>query len=199
MKAFRDRENRLILTYWTMNTGEEFYTCDLSYLPLNSNNQVDDYGCTFVATGNLNFQEAGTSVIFDAKPGDAFNTRPQKSIKITALEDNCRWCYALSFDSLGTTNACTDPNSSYVSSGKRLTGESIKTPAGQEIEVSDPDKDIYIANPFLDTPANTLLYRNPDDQYFTNMETGKFYKIEKGNSIIIQSTIDGYIPKVYYQ
>jgi hypothetical protein len=160
-KNFRDSKNKLLLSYWTMNKGEIFITCDLSKtsLELGEDNQIEDYGCTFVAEGSFTFQEIGTDTITTVYAGDCFNRRPQKAVLITAIEDNTHWCYSLHVNQ---------------------------------------NKDLYLANPIYKSELNTITYKSPTQENFTNLNFGKYLRIKKGEVFEIQSVIDTYIPKLYY-
>jgi hypothetical protein len=199
-KNFRDSKNKLLISYWSMNKGETFITCDLSKtsLQLGSDNQIEDYGCTFVTTGSYTIQEIGTDTITTIHAGDSLNRRPLKSILITALEDNSKWCYSLHVNSLFTTNESEGVEWECPSSAKTLNGEQIKISAGETIQLLDKTKDIYIANPICDSELNTITYKSSSENNFTNLNFGKYLKIKKGEVFNIQSTIDTYIPKLYY-
>lgn len=199
-KNFRDNKNKLLLSYWTMNKGEIFITCDLSKttLALGKDNQIEDYGCTFATEGSFTFQEVGTGIISTVYAGDSFNRRPQKAVIITALEDNSKWCYSLHFNSLFTTNESEGVEWECPSSAKTLNGEQIKISAGETIEVVDNNKDLYLANPIYKSELNTITYKSPTQESFTNLNYGKYLRIKKGEVFNIQSTIDTYIPKLYY-
>lgn len=199
-KNFRDSKNKLLISYWSMNKGETFITCDLSKtkLELGKDNQIEDYGCTFATTGSYTIQEMGTDTITTIYAGDSLNRRPLKSILITALEDNSKWCYSLHFNSLFTTNETEGIEWECPSSAKTLNGEQIKISAGETIEVVDNDKDLYLANPIYNSEVNTITYKNTSQNNFTSLNFGKYLKIKKGEVFNIQSTIDTYIPKLYY-
>jgi hypothetical protein len=198
MKNFRDSRSKLFLTYWNMNAGEVFATCDLSVIPIEDDNQIEDYGCTFVTSGSLTYQEIKTDVITTVYAGDVLNRRPQKSIIIKALEDNSNWCYSLHFDSIFTTNKDEGINWQSSTTPKVINGEQIKISAGEIITIVDQDKNIYIANPIYDSEPNTISYKNSEEEIFTSLDFGKYLKIEQGKTFNIQSTLDTYLPKVYY-
>ena len=199
-KNFRDSKNKLLISYWSMNKGETFITCDLSKtsLELGEDNQIEDYGCTFVAEGSFTFQEIGTDTITTVYAGDCFNRRPQKAVLITAIEDNTHWCYSLHVNSLFTTNESEGVEWECPSSAKTLNGEQIKISAGETIEVVDKNKDLYLANPIYKSELNTITYKSPTQENFTNLNFGKYLRIKKGEVFEIQSVIDTYIPKLYY-
>ena len=199
-KNFRDNKNKLFITYWTMNKGEIFITCDLSNtgLELGEDNQIEDYGCTFVTEGSFTFQEIGTDTITTVYAGDSFNRRPSKAVLITALEDNTNWCYSLHYDSLFTSNQSQEIDWECLNSPKIINGEQIKITVGERIELVDNDKDIYIANPIYKSELNTISYKNSSQENFTSLNFGKYLKIKKGEVFNIQSTVDTYIPKFYY-
>ena len=199
-KNFRDSKNKLLISYWTMNKGEIFITCDLSKtkLELGEDNQIEDYGCTFATTGSYAIQEIGTDTITTIRAGDSLNRRPSKSILITALEDNSKWCYSLHVNSLFTTNESEGTEWECPNNARTLYGEQIKISAGETIELLDNDKDIYIVNPLYESKLNTITYKSPSQENFTNLNYGKYLRIKKGEVFNIQSTIDTYIPKLYY-
>jgi len=198
MKNFRDSRSKLFLTYWNMNAGEVFTTCDLSVIPIEDDNQIEDYGCTFVTSGSFTYQEMGTDVITTVYAGDVLNRRPQKSIIIKALEDNSNWCYSLHFDSLFTTNEDEGINWESLTTPRVINGEQIKISAGETITIVDDDKDIYIANPIYDSEPNTISHKSLEKDSFTSLNFGKYLKIGQGKPFELQSTIDTYIPKIYY-
>lgn len=198
MKNFRDSRSKLFLTYWNMNAGEIFTTCDLSVIPIEDDNQIEDYGCTFVTSGSFTYQEMGTDVITTVYAGDVLNRRPQKSIIIKALEDNSNWCYSLHFDSLFTTNEDEGINWESLTTPRVINGEQIKISAGETITIVDDDKDIYIANPIYDSEPNTISHKSLEKDSFTSLNFGKYLKIGQGKPFELQSTIDTYIPKIYY-
>jgi hypothetical protein len=198
MKNFRDSKNKLFLTYWNMNAGEVFTTCDLSVIAIEDDNQIEDYGCTFVTSGSFTYQEMGTDVITTVYAGDVLNRRPQKSIIIKALEDNSNWCYSLHFDSIFTTSESEGIFRECLTTPKVLNGEQIKISAGELITIVDNDKDIYIANPIYNSEPNTISYKSLEEDNFTSLNFGKYLKIKQGKIFNIQSTLDIYIPKVYY-
>lgn len=199
-KNFRDNKSKLLISYWNMSKGETFITCDLSKtgIKLGDDNQIQDYGCTFATTGSYRYQEIGSETATTVYAGDSFNRRPLKSVLITALEDNSRWCYALHYDSLFTTDEARGLYWDCPNTPKVLQGEQIKIMAGETINFLDNDKDVWIANPIYDTELTAISYRSGDSETFTNLIYGKYLKIEKGKSIDIQSSIDTYIPKLYY-
>jgi hypothetical protein len=199
-KNFRDSKNKLLISYWSMNKGETFITCDLSKtsLELGEDNQIEDYGCTFLTQGSFNYQEIGTDTITTVYAGDCFNRRPQKAVLITAIEDNTHWCYSLHVNSLFTTNESEGVEWECPSSAKTLNGEQIKISAGETIEVVDKNKDLYLANPIYKSELNTITYKSPTQENFTNLNFGKYLRIKKGEVFEIQSVIDTYIPKLYY-
>lgn len=199
-KNFRDSRNKLLISYWTMNKGEIFITCDLSKtsLRLGEDNQIEDYGCTFATTGSYTIQEIGTDTITTIHAGDSLNRRPQKAVLITALEDNSKWCYSLHVNSLFTTNESEGTEWECPSTARTLYGEQIKISAGEAIELFDNDKDIYIVNPLYESKLNTITYKSSSQENFTNLNYGKYLRIKKGDVFNIQSTIDTYIPKLYY-
>ena len=199
-KNFRDSRNKLLISYWSMNKGEIFITCDLSKtsLELGSDNQIEDYGCTFATKGSFTFQEIGTDIITTVYAGDSFNRRPQKAVLITALEDNSKWCYSLHVNSLFTTNESEGIEWECPNTARTLNGEQIKISAGETIELLDNSKDIYIANPICDSELNTITYKSSSQDDFTNLNFGKYLRIKKGEVFNIHSNIDTYIPKLYY-
>lgn len=199
-KNFRDNKSKMFISYWNMNKGETFFTCDLTKtgVELGDDDQIQDYGCTFAITGSYTYQEMGSETISTVNAGDAFNRRPLKAVLITALEDNSRWCYALHFDSLFTSNESSGLDWDTTTDSKTLEGESIKISAGETLTLLDNDKDIYIVNPIYDTEIKAISYKKSSDETFTNLIYGKYLKIGKGKSFDIQSSIDTYIPKVYY-
>jgi len=200
MKNFRDSKNKLFLTYWVMNKGQVFVTCDLSNtnISLGDDNQIEDYGCTFVTSGSFTYQELETNLITTVYAGDVLNRRPQKSIIIKALEDNSSWCYSLHFDSLFTTNEDEGLNWDCLNSAKVINGEQIKISAGETITIVDNDKDIYITNPIYDSEPDTISHKSLEKDSFTSLNFGKYLKIRQGIPFELQSTIDTYIPKIYY-
>ena len=200
MKNFRDSKNKLFLTYWVMNKGQVFVTCDLSNtnISLGDDNQIEDYGCTFVTSGSFTYQELETNLITTVYAGDVLNRRPQKSIIIKALEDNSSWCYSLHFDSLFTTNEDEGLNWDCLNSAKVINGEQIKISAGETITIVDNDKDIYIANPIYGSEPDTISHKSLEKDSFTSLNFGKYLKIRQGIPFELQSTIDTYIPKIYY-
>jgi hypothetical protein len=200
MKNFRDSKNKLFLTYWNMNKGEVFTTCDLSNtnILLGDDNQIEDYGCTFVTSGSFTYQEIESDIVITAFAGDVYNRRPNKSVIIRALEDNTTWCYSLHFNSLFTTNEDEGINWQSLTTPEVLTGEQIKISTGEIITLIDVDKDIYITNPIYNSEPNTISYRNFGEDNYNSLGFGKYFKIKKGEIFNIQSTIDTYIPKVYY-
>lgn len=198
MKVFRDRDNRLILTYWEMNKNEEFYTCDLSTIPKGEDGKIEDYGCTFVTSGKITYQESGSDLIETSITGEANNRRPQKSVKMIILEDNTKFCYCLDFDALLTTNTCSGQGDMMNSSARKLIGESIFVSSGLYLDIQDTEKDFYIANPLLNSEPNTISYKKENSNDFINLECGKYLKIISGETITLKSTLDIHIPKVYY-
>lgn len=199
-KNFRDNKSKLFITYWNMNKGETFVTCDLSKsgMKLGDDNQIEDYGCIFATQGSGTFQEVGTDIITTVYTGDVLNRRPLKAVIITALEDNSKWCYSLHFNSLFTSNESQNLDWDCPNAPKILTGEHIKIEAGQTISVIDNDKDIYIANPIYNSEQDTISHKGSDKNDFTSLNFGKYLKIKRGESFEIKSTIDTYIPKIYY-
>ena len=127
-KTFRDSKNKLIISYWNMNKGETFFICDLSQtnFELDNNKQTEDFGCTFVTSGSGLAQEIGNDIITHVYAGDVANRRCLKAAKLTALEDNTRWCYALHYSSLFTTNESLGLNWETANAPKILEGEQIK-------------------------------------------------------------------------
>lgn len=196
-KRFRDSKNKLCTSYWNMNKGEIFITCDLSKIPIGDDNQIEDYGCTFVTSGSLTYREIDSNASVIVSAGDCFNRRPQKAILITALEDNTKWCYSVHMDTLFTTNV--DEGIDWVCFNTPITlnGEQIKISTGETINLVDNEKDIWITNPIYDSEPNTIAYKSSEDESFTSLNFGKYLKIGKGKSFDIQATIDTYIPKVY--
>jgi hypothetical protein len=140
----------------------------------------------------------GTDVITTVYAGDVLNRRPQKSIIIKALEDNSNWCYSLHFDSLFTTNDAEGINWESLTTPRVINGEQIKISAGETITIVDDDKDIYIANPIYDSEPNTISHKSLEKDSFTSLNFGKYLKIGQGKPFELQSTIDTYIPKIYY-
>ena len=197
-KNYRDSKNKLFLTYWNMNKGEVFTTCDLSFFPAESDKQIEDYGCTFLTSGSCTYQEVGSDIVTTAYAGDAYNRRPNKSVIIKALEDNTNWCYSLHFNSLFTSNESEGLNWDCLDSPKVLNGEQIKISTEETITLVDTDKDIWIANPIYNSEPNTISYRNSEDESFTSLDFGKYLKIKQGKTCYMQSTLDTYLPKVYY-
>ena len=198
MKVFRDRDNRLILTYWEMNKNEEFYTCDLSTIPKGEDGKIEDCGCTFTTSGKFTYQESGSDLIETSITGEANNRRPQKSVKMIMLEDNTKFCYCLGFDALLTTNTCSGQGDVTSSSARKLIGESIFVSSGIFLDIQDTEKDFYIANPLLNSEPNTISYKKENSNDFINLEFGKYLKIISGETITLKSTLDIHIPKVYY-
>jgi len=198
-KSFRDNKTKLIISYWTMNKGERFTTCDLSNtgLTLGEDNQILDYGCTFLIQGSASYQEVGTEVITTVYPGDSVNRRPLKAIMITALEDDTRWCYALHFNSLFTDNASLGLSWDCPNGPKVITGEQIKIEAGETLKIVDKNRDFYIANPLYGLEENIITYKSPNDEEFNDFKIGRYLKVEKGETFNFKSTIDTYIPKIY--
>lgn len=198
-KNFRDNKNKLLLTYWVMNKGESFTTCDLSStgLKLGDDDQILDLGCTFVIRGLGTYHELDTGIIKTAYPGEVFNRRPLKAITITALEDNSIWCYSLHFTGLFTTDETRGLNCDCPVPPKVLTGEQTKISINEIAEISDSNRDIYIANPLYGSEENTIEYKNSEDMEFVNLTIGKYLKIKKGEVCKIRSRVDTYIPKVY--
>ena len=199
-KNYRDSKNKLFLTYWNMNRGEVFVTCDLSNtnISLGDDNQIEDYGCTFVTTGSFTYQETGSDIITTAYAGDSINRRPNKSIIIRALEDNTTWCYSLHFNSIFTTDESEGITREFLKTPRVLMGEQIKISSGETLTLVDTDKDIYITNPLYGSEPNTISYRSFEEDNYSDLGFGKYLKIKKGEIFNIQSTIDTYIPKVYY-
>jgi hypothetical protein len=198
MKNFRDSRSKLFLTYWNMNAGEVFTTCDLSVIPTEDDNQIEDYGCTFVTSGSFTYQELETNLITTVYAGDVLNRRPQKSIIIKALEDNSSWCYSLHFDSLFTTNEDEGIDWQSLTTPRVINGEQIKISAGETITIVDNDKDIYIANPIYGSEPDAISHKSLEKDSFTSLNFGKYLKIGQGKPFELQSTIDTYIPKIYY-
>ena len=198
-KNFRDNKNKLFLTYWVMNKGESFTTCDLSNtgLKLGDDNQILDLGCTFATQGSGTYHELDSGTIKTVYPGEVFNRRPLKAVTITALEDNSIWCYSLHFTGLFTTDEARGLNSECPIPPKVLTGEQTKISANETIELSDLDRNIYIANPLYGSEENTISYKTLDDADFISLNCGKYLKIKKGETCKIKSKVDTYIPKVY--
>ena len=199
-KTFRDSKNKLIISYWNMNKGETFFTCDLSNtsLKLGEDNQIEDYGCTFVTQGSFTYREMGTDINTTVHAGDSFNRRPLKSILITALEDNTNWCYSLHYNSLFTSNESLGLHWETANSPKILEGEQIKVSANEVITFIDEDKVNYIVNPICDDEIQAISYKTSDSETFTNLKYGKYLKIEKGKSYDIKSNADTYIPKIHF-
>ena len=200
MKNFRDSRSKLFLTYWNMNKGEVFTTCDLSNtnISLGDDNQIEDYGCTFVTSGSATYQEIGSDIITTAYAGDAYNRRTNKSVIIRALEDNTNWCYSLHFNSIFTTNEDEGINWQSLTTPRVINGEQIKISAGETITLIDEDKDIWIANPIYDSEPNTISHKSLEKDNFTSLNFGKYLKIGQGKPFELQSMIDTYIPKIYY-
>lgn len=202
-KTFRDSKNKLIISYWNMNKGETFFICDLSQTNiaangLDDNKQAEDFGCTFLTSGSGTIQEVGNELIITAYAGDISNRRGLKSVKITALEDNTRWCYALHYSSLFTSNQTLGLDWETANAPKILEGEQIKASADEVITFVDKDKDNYIVNPICDDELQPISYKTSDSETFTNLKYGKYLKIEKGKSYDIKSNIDIYIPKIHF-
>lgn len=199
-KNFRDIRNKLLISYWNMNKGETFITCDLSKtgLELGEDNQILDYGCTFATTGSYTFQEIGSEVSTTVYAGDAFNRRPLRSVLITALEDNSRWCYALHVDSLFTSNEALGLDWDCPNGPKIMDGDQIKISADEIVTFVDEDKTNYIANPIYDPEIQAISYKTSDSETFSNLKYGKYLKLEKGKSYDIKSSIDTYIPKIHF-
>lgn len=198
-KNFRDNKNKLFLTYWVMNKGESFTTCDLSNtgLKLGNDDQILDLGCTFAIQGLGTYHELDTGIIKTAYPGEVFNRRPLKAVTITALEDNSIWCYSLHFTGLFTTNQTLGLNCECPVPPRVLTGEQTKISVNETIELSDSNRDIYIANPLYSSEENTIEYKISDDTEFISLNFGKYLKIKKGEICKIRSKVDTYIPKVH--
>lgn len=198
-KNFRDNKTKLLISYWTMNKGERFTTCDLSKtgLVLGEDNQILDYGCTFLTQGSASYQEVESEIITTVYPGDSFNRRPLKAVMITALEDDTRWCYALHVNSLFTTDEVRELDWDCPNAPKVLTGEQIKIGAEETIEITANDKDIYIVNPLYGFEENTISYKTSSDDDFDDLKVGKYFKIGKGKTFIVKSKVDTYIPKIY--
>ena len=199
-KTFRDSKNKLIISYWNMNKGETFFICDLSQtnFELDNNKQTEDFGCTFVTSGSGLAQEIGNDIITHVYAGDVANRRCLKAAKLTALEDNTRWCYALHYSSLFTTNESLGLNWETANAPKILEGEQIKISTDEVITFVDNDKDNYIVNPICDDELQPISYKTSDSETFTNLKYGKYLKIEKGKSYDIKSNIDIYIPKIHF-
>jgi hypothetical protein len=197
-KKFRDSKNKLFLSYWNMNKGEIFITCDLLNIPLGDDNQIEDYGCTFVTSGSFTYQEMDSDTLITAFAGDSLNRRPQKSILIRALEDNTNWCFAVHSDTLFTIDKNKGTGWECSKTPIVLNGEQIKIMAGETITVVDLDKDIYIANPICESEPNTISYKSSEEENFTSLDFGKYLKIAQGKTFNIQSTLDTYLPKIYY-
>ena len=199
-KNFRDSKNKLLISYWNMKKGEIFITCDLSKtgLELGEDNQIQDYGCTFATTGRYTFQEIGSETIKTVNAGDSFNRRPLRAVLITALEDDCKWCYALHFDSLFTTDEGRGLEWDCPNTPKVLEGDQIKIAAGEIISFIDNEKDVWITNPIYDTEIKALSYKSNSSEDFTNLSYGKYLKIGKGKTFQIKANVDTYIPKLYY-
>lgn len=198
-KNFRDNKTKLLISYWTMNKGEKFTTCDLSNTGLNlgDDNQILDYGCTFLTQGSASYQEVGTELITTVYPGDSFNRRPLKAVMITALEDDTRWCYALHINSLFTTDEARGLDWDCPNAPKVITGEQIKIGAGETIEIIDNDRDIYIVNPLFGFDENTITYKSENDEEFDDLKIGKYLKIGRDKTFTIKSVVDTYIPRIY--
>lgn len=195
---FRDSKNKLCLSYWNMNKGETFITCDLPKIPKGDDDQIEDYGCTFITSGSFIYQEMGSDVIITAQPGDSINRRPQNSIIIRALEDNTNWCYSVHIDTLFTVNRDEGIDWECLKTPILLNGEQIKISAGETITVVDDDKDIYIANPIYNSESNTISYKSLEEESFISLNFGKYLKVKQGKTFKLQSTIDSYLPKVYW-
>jgi len=181
-----------------MNKGETFITCDLSNanLDLGDDNQILDYGCTFATEGSFSYQEVDTGLITFSNAGDSFNRRPLKSTIIKSLEDNSKWCYALHFSGLFTSEP---QNNQYWGLGdnpKVITGEQFKILSGEILQLNAEDNDIYIVNPLCHSEENTLSYKTSNQEEFKDLKFGKFLKIKRGESFLIKSTVDTFIPKI---
>ncbi len=170
-KNFRDNKNKLFITYWVMNKGESFITCDLSKtgLKLGDDNQILDLGCTFPTSGSYSFEEVDSGIITNVCAGESFNRRPMKAVRITALEDNCKWCYALHFTGLFTSNESENQDWDCPMRPKVLHGEQIKISAEETIDLIDNDKNIWIVNPIYESDSNTISYKTSDDSDFKSL------------------------------
>lgn len=199
-KNFRDNKTKLLISYWIMNKGQSFTTCNLSKtgLKLGNDNQILDFGCTFPTTGSYTIQENDSEVVTTVYAGESVNRRPLTAITITALEDNCRWCYSLHVNSLFTSNAALELDWDCPNAPKVLHGEQLKISADEVLSLNDIDKDLYIVNPIYGSEENTISYKFSDDENFNSLNVGKYLKIEKDNVCEIKSTVDTYIPKVYF-
>lgn len=197
-KNFRDNKTKLLISYWIMNKGEKFTTCDLSNtsIPLGEDNQILDYGCTFLTQGSGLYQEVGSETIITGHAGDSFNRRPLKAVTITSLEDDSRWCYALHVNSLFTTDEVRGLNMDFQNTPKVITGEQFKIKAGETVEIIDNDNDFYIVNPLYGFEENTISYKTDNDE-FDDLKVGKYFKIGKGKTFTVKSTVETYIPKIY--
>lgn len=194
-KAFRDRENGLIITYWVMDKDEEFFSCDVSYLPCLENGLVLDMGCNFITKGSFTYQEAGSSTITTGIAPYFSNYRPPKPNKVTALEDDTRWCYALSLDAIELEKEKL-PISQW---GRTITGEHISVSSSSLNYIKNNDKqDIFIVNPLFKSEPETIEYKKNEDDEFVDLTYGKYLKIEDGETVILRSKVDVSIPKVYY-
>lgn len=199
-KTFRDSKNKLIVSYWTMNKGEMFITCDLSKtgIKVDNDDQIEDYGCTFLIQGRCTCKLVNGDEVIEVKAGEYSNRRRREGIIITALEDNTRWCYSLHFDSLFTTDDAKGLDWDCPNTPKVLEGEQIKISAGETINFVDNEKDVYIVNPIYDSEIKALSYKSNNDENFNNLNYGKYLKIAKGKTFEIKSTMDIYIPKLHY-
>jgi hypothetical protein len=153
---------------------------------------------TFATTGSYTIQEIGSETVTTIYAGDSLNRRPLKSILITALEDNSRWCYALHVDSLFTSNQDLGQDWDCPNTPKVMEGDQIKISADEVVTFVDEDKTNYIANPIYDPEVQAISYKTSDSETFTNLKYGKYLKLEKGKSYDIKSSIDTYIPKIHF-
>ena len=63
-KTFRDSKNKLIVSYWTMNKGEMFITCDLSKTGIKVDNDDNLYN-DMIAQPKLKHNIAPSCLVYD--------------------------------------------------------------------------------------------------------------------------------------
>lgn len=194
-KIIKDEESGLHVSYWVMDKGEEFFTCDVSYLPSLENGLVLDLGCTFVTKGSFTYQEAGSDIITTSVASNFDNYRPPKSNKIIALEDDTRWCYC---SSLGVIEFSKE-QTPIVRPEKTITGEHI-TLLSRSLNyiTNNNNQDIFIVNPLFKSEPKTIVYKKHENDEFADLSYGKYLKIETGETVILKTNVDVSIPKVYY-
>lgn len=197
MEIFRDRENGFIITYWVLKKDESFYTCTLNHLERAEDGKVDDLGCTFISSGNLEYQESNRDSIDISYEGDIHSRRYQKSIKITSVTDVARFLYCADLKSMYTINQWEDPNKIISFNPRIIRGENILLKVGDLVDITDTEKDFYITNPFLNAAPNVINYKFSEQPHFTNLPFGKAVKVEKGRTVTVQSAVKIYIPKFF--